>query len=41
LTARLFHHGFDAPMLIWMGAVLVGTGIAGVRGRLPGVEPAP
>jgi len=41
LTAQLFHHGFDLPMLTWLGAVLVGTGIAGLRGRLPGVEPAP
>ena len=28
-------------MLLWLGVVLVGTGIAGLRGRLPGVEPAP
>ena len=41
LTAQLFHHGFTAPMLIWLAVVLVGTGIAGLRGRLPGVEPAP
>ena len=41
LTAQLFHHGFDGPMLLWLGAVLIGTGIAGLRGRLPGVEPAP
>ena len=25
----------------WLAAVLVGTGIAGLRGRLPGVEPRP
>jgi hypothetical protein len=25
----------------WLGAVLLGTGIAGLRGQLPGVEPAP
>lgn len=25
--------------LIWLAAVLVGTGIAAVRGRLPGSEP--
>jgi hypothetical protein len=28
-------------MLLWLGAVLLGTGIAGFRGRLPGVEPRP
>jgi hypothetical protein len=28
-------------MRLWLGAVLVGTGIAGLRGRLPGVEPRP
>jgi hypothetical protein len=27
--------------MTWLGIVLVGTGIAGFRGRLPGVEPAP
>src|SRR5688500_15725671 len=28
-------------MGIWLGLVLAGTAIAGLRGRLPGVEPAP
>jgi hypothetical protein len=28
-------------MAIWLGLVLLGTGIAGLRGRLPGVEPRP
>jgi hypothetical protein len=28
-------------MLLWLAVVLIGTGIAGVRGRLPGVEPRP
>jgi hypothetical protein len=28
-------------MAAWLGVVLLGTGIAGWRGRLPGVEPAP
>jgi len=41
LTFDLFEHGFDARMAAWLGAVLVGTGIAGLRGRLPGVEPKP
>jgi hypothetical protein len=27
--------------MAWLTAVLAGTGIAGIRGRLPGVEPAP
>lgn len=40
-TAKLFEHGFDASLVIWLGIVLVGTGLAGLRGRLPGVEPAP
>jgi hypothetical protein len=41
LTFDLFAHGFDARMALWLGAVLLGTGIAGVRGKLPGVEPRP
>lgn len=41
LTFDLFEHGFDRRMALWLGAVLVGTGIAGLRGRLPGVEPRP
>lgn len=41
LTFDLFAHGFDSRMLVWLAIVLVGTGIAGLRGKLPGVEPAP
>jgi hypothetical protein len=41
LTFDLFAKGFDARMAAWLGFVMVCTGIAGVRGRLPGVEPAP
>ena len=41
LTFDLFEHGFDARMGLWLAAVLVGTGIAGLRGALPGVEPKP
>lgn len=41
LTFDLFERGFDGRMAAWLGAVLLGTGIAGIRGRLPGVEPAP
>src|SRR4051794_39547920 len=28
-------------MALWLGAVLIGTAVAGLRGRLPGVEPRP
>jgi hypothetical protein len=41
LTSDLFASGFDTRMAIWLTAVLVGTGIAGLLGKLPGVEPAP
>jgi hypothetical protein len=41
LIFDLFERGFDRRMLLWLGAVLLGTGIAGLRGRLPGVEPRP
>jgi hypothetical protein len=41
LTADLFATGFDARMAAWLGIVLVGTGIAGLFGKLPGCEPAP
>jgi hypothetical protein len=41
LTLDLFERGFDARMALWLGVVLVGTGIAGLRGKLPGVEPKP
>ena len=41
LTFDLFAHGFDSRMTMWLGLVLLGTGIAGLRGRLPGCEPAP
>jgi hypothetical protein len=41
LTFDLFAHGFDWRMALWLGVVLAGTGLAGLAGRLPGVEPAP
>ena len=41
MTFRLFEHGFTGPMIAWMAAVLLGTGIAGYLGQLPGVEPRP
>ena len=41
VTFRLFDEGFGGNMVWWLAAVLLGTGIAGLRGRLPGCEPAP
>jgi hypothetical protein len=41
LTFDLFEHGFDRRAALWLGAVLLVTGIAGLRGSLPGVEPKP
>jgi hypothetical protein len=41
LTFTLFAHGFGRGNLTWLAAVLAGTGVAGLRGRLPGVEPRP
>jgi hypothetical protein len=41
LTFALFEHGPTLRNMAWLTAVLAGTGIAGIRGRLPGVEPAP
>ena len=41
LTFRLFAGGVGWPNLAWLMAVLAGTGAAGVRGQLPGVEPRP
>ena len=40
-TFDLFEHGFTRGRLLWLGLVMVGTGIAALRGRLPGVEPRP
>lgn len=41
LTFSLFAHGFSVANSIWLGVVLLGTGIAGYFGQMPGVEPAP
>ncbi|HEY7289657.1 MAG TPA: hypothetical protein VH583_07460 [Vicinamibacterales bacterium] len=41
LTFDLFERGFDWRTVAWLAVVLVGTGIAGLRGALPGVEPKP
>jgi hypothetical protein len=40
-TFDLIERGFDQRKLVWLALVLLGTGIAALRGRLPGVEPAP
>ncbi len=41
LTFSLFAHGFSLANGLWLASVLLGTGIAGLRGRLPGTEPRP
>lgn len=41
LVFSLFAHGFSMANGAWLAMVLVGTGIAGLCGQLPGVEPAP
>jgi hypothetical protein len=41
LVFTLFANGFGRGNLAWLAAVLAGTGLAGLRGRLPGVEPRP
>ena len=41
LTFDLFERGFDGRLIAWLSVVLVATALAGVRGRLPGCEPAP
>jgi len=41
LTFDLFESGFDGRMVAWLGVVLLGTGIAGLVGKLPGCEPRP
>ena len=40
-TFDLFANGFHWYMAAWLGVVLAGTGLAGICGRLPGVEPRP
>ncbi len=37
----LFERGIDYRLLLWFAVVVGATGWAGLRGRLPGVEPAP
>jgi hypothetical protein len=41
LTFALFAHGLGRGNLVWLAAVMAGTGIAGLRGQLPGVETRP
>ena len=41
LTFSLFAHGFSRGNSIWLGLVLLGTGIAGLYAQLPGVELRP
>jgi hypothetical protein len=41
ITADLFAGGADRRALLWLAVVLAGTGVAGLFGKLPGVEPAP
>jgi hypothetical protein len=41
LTFSLFAHGFNRWNFLWLAAVLVGTGIAGLRAQLPGCEHRP
>ncbi len=40
-TFRLFAGKADVWMAAWLGIVLAATGVAGLFGRLPGVEPRP
>ena len=41
LTFDLFATGPSMRNMAWLVVVLIGTGIAGQRGKLPGVEPRP
>jgi hypothetical protein len=41
LTFDLFERGFDRRMAVWLALVLGGTAVAGLLGKLPGVEPCP
>ena len=41
LTFAWFAHGFGVGNVVWLALVLAGTGIAALRGKLPGSEPRP
>jgi hypothetical protein len=40
-TFAVIERGFDSRTAAWLALVLVATATAGLRGRLPGCEPAP
>ncbi len=40
-TFDLFEKGLAGKQIWWLALVMLVTGIAGLRGQLPGVEPAP
>ena len=40
-TYTVFEHGFNSRTATWLAVVMAVTAIAGLRGRLPGCEPAP
>jgi hypothetical protein len=40
-TFDLFETGFNQRLALWLACVVTATGIAGLRGRLPGCEAAP
>jgi hypothetical protein len=41
ITAKIFAGAPSRWTLVWFGAVIAGTGIAGIFGKLPGVEAVP
>jgi hypothetical protein len=41
MTFSLFAHGFTWRMAAWLAVAVLGTGLAGLAGKLPGVEPRP
>src|SRR5690349_22133622 len=41
LVFHLFAHGFSRYTALWLAVVIASTGIAGLCGQLPGVEPQP
>ena len=41
LTFDVIERGLDRRTVTWLSLVLLGTAIAGLRGRLPGCEPRP
>jgi ribose/xylose/arabinose/galactoside ABC-type transport system permease subunit len=41
VTFRLFTAGFDLSIAAWLACVMTATGLAALKGRLPGTEPQP